>query len=77
MSCCQGSKFLDLNKLHMAEIDTWFVQFLGKHNSRTFLGLFKDKLQFSRSKIYSIIRLSLTLFEGATYDFYFISHGYK
>ena len=54
-----------------------------KQNSRTF----KNKLQFSRSKIYSINWHSLTPFEHLTawntqwrnfiYDFYIFSHGWS
>ena len=59
---CQGSKFSGSQQtIWQLEIDTRFVQFLGKHNSRTILGLFHVKLQFSRPKICSITRLSLTL----------------
>ena len=52
-----------------------------KQISRTFQGFFKDKLQFSRTKIYSINQPSLTpLILAKTryaviYNFHFFSHG--
>ena len=61
---------------------TWFAQL----QTNKFQGLFKDKLQFSRTKIYSINRPSLTPFwtpywlkhvmESVICNFYF-SHGWS
>ena len=61
----------------------WFVKLQTKKNSRTFQGHFKHKSQFSRTKINSINRHSLTpfwlakTFNGVNYDFYFFSHGWS
>ena len=62
---------------------TWFAQL----QTNKFQGLFKDKLQFSRTKIYSINRPSLTPFwtpywlkhvmESVICNFYFFSHGWS
>ena len=52
-----------------------------KQLSRTCQGFFKDKLQFSRTKIYSINRPSLTPLilaktrHAVIYNFHFFSHG--
>ena len=54
---------------------------LDKQISRTFQGFFKDKLKFSRTKIYSINLPSLTPLilaktrHAVIYNFHFFSHG--
>ena len=61
---------------------TWFVQL----QTNKFQGLFKDKLQFSRSNIYSINQRSFTPFwtpywlkhvMESFFDFNFFSHGWS
>ena len=55
-------------------------------NFEDFSRIFRGKLQFSRTKFYSIIRQSLNLLlntllakplNGVIYDFYFFSHGWS
>ena len=53
-----------------------------KQLSSTFQGFFKEKLQFSRTKIYSITRPSFTPLismaktrHAVIYNFHFFSHG--